>query len=172
MNLSKACIEILHQLAELVRNIRPEDFSRPSDALNKATIGQHLRHTLEFFICLEDGYEKSVVNYDKRNHNTLMEINKEIALESIGHIIDFVQTIKENKALKLEVGYDLIQDDYIQVETNVIRELIYNIEHAIHHMAIMKIGIREIAPYINLPYNFGIAASTIRYQGARAQSSY
>jgi hypothetical protein len=31
-------------------------------------------------------------------------------------------------------------------------------------MAIMKIGIREIAPYIQLPPDFGIAASTIRYK--------
>jgi hypothetical protein len=42
--------------------------------------------------------------------------------------------------------------------------LVYNIEHAVHHMAIMKIGIREVADYINLPDNFGIAVSTLRYR--------
>jgi hypothetical protein len=31
-------------------------------------------------------------------------------------------------------------------------------------MAIMKIGIREVAGYINLPSNFGVAVSTIRYK--------
>jgi hypothetical protein len=31
-------------------------------------------------------------------------------------------------------------------------------------MAIMKIGVREIASYIRLAPDFGIAASTIRYK--------
>jgi len=35
----------------------------------------------------------------------------------------------------------------------------------VHHMAIMKIGLREVAGYVKLTSDFGIAASTIRYQG-------
>jgi hypothetical protein len=50
------------------------------------------------------------------------------------------------------------------VETTALRELVYNIEHAVHHMAIMKIGVREIASYIGLSSDFGIAASTIRHK--------
>jgi hypothetical protein len=33
-------------------------------------------------------------------------------------------------------------------------------------MAIMKIGIREIAPSMALPHDFGIAASTLRHKRA------
>jgi hypothetical protein len=66
--------------------------------------------------------------------------------------------------LKLEVGYDLHNDDFVTIDTNSTRELVYNIEHAVHHMAIMKIGIREIASYVKLPSDFGVAASTVRYK--------
>jgi hypothetical protein len=52
------------------------------------------------------------------------------------------------------------------MDTNYFRELTYNIEHAVHHMAIIKIGIREVANYVTLPADFGIAASTIRYKEA------
>jgi hypothetical protein len=31
-------------------------------------------------------------------------------------------------------------------------------------MAIMKIGLREVADYITLPPDFGIAVSTLRYR--------
>jgi hypothetical protein len=31
-------------------------------------------------------------------------------------------------------------------------------------MALIKIGVREIAPYVQLPSDFGIAASTIRFK--------
>jgi len=31
-------------------------------------------------------------------------------------------------------------------------------------MALIKIGVREAAPYVQLPSDFGIAASTIRYK--------
>ncbi|CAN0490192.1 unnamed protein product [Phaeothamnion confervicola] len=77
------------------------------------------------------------------------------------------ECVSENhtdKALKLEAAYDLDKEEFVTIETNYLRELVYNIEHAVHHMAIMKIGIREAAPYVKLTPDFGIAASTIRYQ--------
>lgn len=155
---------ILNQLLDVVNQIQEEDFRKSSTALNQSTIGQHLRHTLEFFICLEQGYESGVVNYDKRIHNQAMENDKHIALNTIRQIEDFVNTNKQDKLLKLEVGYQPDRDDCVSMNTNYLRELTYNIEHAVHHMAIMKIGIREVAPYITLPSDFGIAVSTIRYK--------
>jgi hypothetical protein len=38
-------------------------------------------------------------------------------------------------------------------------------------MAIIKIGIREIASYVNLSADFGIAASTIRFKEASVSVS-
>lgn len=162
MNLQLACVRILQQLSDLVNSIHQEDFVKPSATLSNSTIGQHLRHTLEFFICLQQGYEKGLVNYDKRAHDKLIESDKFIALSNIQSIIDFVSQLQD-KSLQLEVGYDLMEETFVTVNTNAVRELIYNIEHAVHHMAIMKIGVREVAPYLTLPSDFGIAASTIRY---------
>jgi uncharacterized damage-inducible protein DinB len=166
MNLNKACGNILKQLTDLVNQLSEQDFTKPVDSLGNSTIGQHLRHTLEFFICLESGFERGIINYDKRAHDKLIESDKFIALSTISKIHDFILSQSSDKALKLEAGYDLDKEEFVTIETNYLRELIYNIEHAVHHMAIMKIGIREIAPAIRLPHDFGIAASTIRYQEA------
>lgn len=170
MKISKACLQILEQLAALVHEIDENDFIKPSVALNGATIGQHIRHTLEFFICFEQGFYKGSINYDKRDHNRVIESNKLIALDTIKKVTDFIQTFSSTKPLKLEVGYDIEIDVFIAVDTNALRELVYNIEHAVHHMAIIKIGINEVAPYIKLPTNFGVAASTIRHKEASTLS--
>lgn len=171
MKLTTACCNILEQLTGLVEQITPQDFSKPVPTLGNSTIGQHLRHTLEFFICLENGFEKGLVNYDKRQHDKLIESDKFIALATLASIRNFVGSQQADKPLKLEVGYDLKSENSVTVQTNFTRELVYNIEHAVHHMAIMKIGIRETAPYVTLPADFGIAASTIRYHEKTALAS-
>lgn len=162
--LTQAGTAILDQLAQVVEKISEEDFRKPSEALSKSTVGQHLRHTLEFFICLEQGHELGVVNYDKRIHNKAMENDKHIALHTISQIRDFLTNHPEDKMMKLEVGYQPDSEECVSIDTNYLRELTYNVEHAVHHMAIMKIGIREVAGYIQLPSDFGVAVSTVRYK--------
>ena len=152
----------------MVSQLTEQDFSKPVGTLGHSTLGQHLRHTLEFFICLERGFEAGVINYDKRVHDKLIETDKFIALSVLSKIGEFIGEHREDKALKLEAAYDLDKEEFVTIETNYLRELVYNIEHAVHHMAIMKIGIHEAAPYVKLAPDFGIAASTIRYQEAVA----
>ena len=161
--LSQAANNILKQLIAVVEQVNETDFCKPCAPLN-ATIGQHLRHTLEFFICLEQGYERGVVNYDKRIHSKVMENDKVVALYTIRQVQEFINNNQDDKALKLEVGYLPDSDICETINTNYLRELVYNCEHAVHHMAIMKIGSKEVAHYISLPADFGIAVSTLRYK--------
>ena len=171
MNLTKACSNILSQLTDLVHQIRESDFVKPAETLSYSTVGQHLRHTLEFFMCFEHGFEKGLINYDKRAHDKLIESDKYLALAAIGRISEFISNVGD-KPLKLEVGYDLEKETFLTIDTTATRELVYNIEHAVHHMAIMKIGIREIAAYVELSPDFGIAASTIRYKERPVPTSH
>lgn len=164
MQLLQASNSILDQLADAVQQLKDADFTKPSETLSKSTLGQHLRHTLEFFLCLESGYYKGLVNYDRRSHDKLIENDRAIALGAIQKIKVFLNETKKDQSLKLEVGYNRASDECITIDTNFLRELTYNIEHAVHHMAIMKIGIREVAPYVSLPADFGVAVSTIRHQ--------
>lgn len=166
MTLQIACTNILNQLSSLINQISEQDFTKPATSLSNSTLGQHMRHTLEFFICFENGFDKGLINYDKRAHDKLIETDKFLAMAAIQRIQDFVNKNREDRPLQLEVGYDLSKEDFVLVDTNYTRELVYNIEHAVHHMAIMKIGIREVAPYVTLAPDFGIAASTIRHKEA------
>jgi hypothetical protein len=171
MQLIKSSHSILSQLASLVEQIDENDYSKPCPTLGNSSIGQHVRHTLEFFLCLESGCGCGLVNYDKRAHDQLIERDKFIAVSTINRIKEFVADHHSDFNLKLEVGYSLDEEESLVMETNYFRELTYNIEHAVHHMAIIKIGVRELANYVQLPAEFGIAASTIRYKETSMASS-
>jgi uncharacterized damage-inducible protein DinB len=172
MNLTQACTHILGQLSDLLQKLTPDEYGKPAVVLNNSTVGQHLRHTLEFFICLEQGASTGFVNYDNRGHDKLIESDKFIATAVINRISEFIQRVDSDQSLVLEATYGMNDDQVIRVNTSMTRELIYNIEHAVHHMAIMKIAIREVAAACELPADFGIAASTIRYAASQTRVSH
>jgi hypothetical protein len=164
MQLLRTANLILTQLEEVLRQVDDQAFVQASSALSGSTIGQHTRHTLEFLVCLEQGMPEGTVNYDRRAHDRSIEEDKEVALRLIKRLKGFLQHHTENRPLRLEVGYERHSDECVTVETNYYRELAYNIEHAVHHMALVKIGLREVAPQVSLPSGFGIAVSTLRHQ--------
>src|SRR5579859_5999255 len=105
--LTRACHTILDQLTDTVRQMTASEFVHPSATLGGSSIGQHLRHTLEFFICLEQGCMQGVINYDKRAHDKLIETDKGVAMLAIGQIRQFIAGRHQDRPLLLEVGYDL-----------------------------------------------------------------
>ncbi len=164
MQLHLAAHNILDQLKSVVADLTDAEYLNPASSLNGSTMGQHVRHTLEFFLCLEEGLPGRVINYDNRNHDHVIESDRYVALASIGRIAEFLRANTKDLPLTLEVGYQRHSPEPLEIATNFNRELAYNIEHAVHHMAIMKIGLREVAPYINLAPEFGVAVSTLRYR--------
>jgi hypothetical protein len=171
MNIKKVCSDVLQQLSEVLDQLRDEDFRQPIELLSGASIGQHVRHTLEFFLCLKEGLEKGVVNYDQRTRDIRIEEDKQFALLTIGEILDWLINQDEQKDTLLEVDYAEEKSVVHTIPTNSQRELCYNIEHAVHHMALIKIGVRNVAPYLNLPKEFGVAVSTIRHQNILGQEA-
>jgi len=166
MQLSQATFSILDQVEFVISQMKNDDYTKPVDVFNNSTIGQHFRHTLEFFQILMAGYDTGLISYDKRNHDKRMETDRTLALEIIKKSKDFISTCDMLKPLKLEVNYDLGNSEDIIVESNMAREVSYNIEHAIHHMAIIKIGLKVLCPYVELPDGFGVAISTLRFHNA------
>jgi len=170
MELSAACKNVLGQLSRVTNEIKESDFIKPVPSLNQSTLGQQVRHTLEFFICLIDGYNTGFVNYDKRKHDKTLESDKSLALSVIQKVVLFLDKNPVDKEIMLEACYDTDSDISQSVKSTYYRELAYNIEHAIHHMAIIKIGIQELCQYVQIPEGFGVAVSTIKYNKSQTQA--
>ena len=163
MILKQTTQDVLKQLALLLRNLTPEEYASPIAGLSSATIGQHIRHVIEGFSCFLEGYEQGNINYDKRKRDKILESSQIKALGSLEHIDQQINKIDLNKSLMLEVNYHQDNETTLPVTSSAGRELAYNIEHAIHHMALIKVGLREICPHICLPSNFGIGYSTLKH---------
>jgi hypothetical protein len=166
MQLQQAVNTIFVQLADSLGQLSPPQYSQSCATLFNNTIGQHVRHIIELFQCLENGYGSGTVNYEKRKRDEEIETDKELAGRLL---LDIHRGLnKPNKTLTLEASYDEHDPDCIAIETNYYREIAYNLEHTIHHMALIRVGITEITN-IQLPDDFGVASSTIKYRKQCAQ---
>lgn len=161
MQLQQTVKNVFVQLSESIQLLTREQYVQPSKTLFNATIGQHVRHIIELFICLEKGYEKGVVNYEKRKRDLLIETDKDFANNLLQAI--YANLEKPNKKLLLESNYDEHSAETLTVTTNYYREIIYNLEHTVHHMALIRVGINEVSA-ITVPDGFGVASSTIKYR--------
>jgi hypothetical protein len=154
------------QLSETLNRLTNEEYSRSSTVLMNATIGQHVRHIIELFQCLEKGYTSGSVNYEKRKRDYRIETDRALAVTLLKDIYKHLD--RPNKEIILEA------DDYsdtagtISIPSNYYREIAYNLEHTIHHMALIRVGVNEVSSVV-LPGDFGVAYSTIKYRQQCAQ---
>lgn len=164
MEIKKAFTNILDQLEDVLGQISNIELSSPVNAFSDSSIGQHFRHSIEFIQCLMNGYNQGRINYDLRERSVDLETDTQLIIEQIQFIKQFLLTCDVNRSLELCINYDLQSEEIICIRTNLERELAYNIEHIIHHMALVKIGMKEVCPHVTIPSGFGIANSTIKYQ--------
>lgn len=150
---------VLHELGTVIAALSTEAYTAPCSFLSGSSIGQHVRHSLEMFQCMIAGYEVGVVNYDHRKRNLVMEGSTEYALEVIKDVMS--QLERPDRIMNLEggLGTDLLFD----TTSSYNREMLYNLEHAIHHMALMRVAIEQTTD-IALPPSFGVAPSTLQFR--------
>jgi hypothetical protein len=148
----------LDELTELLSQLSDEEYSEPCFELSGASIGEHTRHIVEMFQCLNRNYDSGIVNYDKRDRNKQIQTDTNFAIQMILNVKNNIS--KENKNIELE---QLIDGESIQIQSNYFRELLYNLEHCIHHQALIKVAILK-SEKITVDSNFGVARSTIEYR--------
>lgn len=152
------------ELSDALALLTDEEYIKPSLNLSGATIGQHVRHVIELFQCMMQGYDSGIINYENRKRDLTIEQNKSFAISLLQQIESDIE--KQNKVLTLIACFG--GGEEIKINSNFLRELVYNLEHAIHHMALIRVGIAELTK-ISLPDTFGVAPSTIEYRKICAQ---
>jgi hypothetical protein len=166
MLLKRPIQNVFVQLTESLNQLSEEEYSRPSKVLFNATIGQHVRHIIELFQCLEKGYDGGVVNYEKRKRDHTIETQKVYAITLLKDIYDNLD--KPNIDIILEAEDYEGSETAVRISSNYYREIAYNLEHTIHHMALIRVGINEVSS-VKLPEEFGVAYSTIKHRQECAQ---
>lgn len=163
------CKENLESIAYLLEKLSPEQYQHTSYYLSGASIGQHIRHIIEFYTCLSQAYKESgSVNYDHRKRAMLLEKDPKEAGKVIVQLIGWLQTDKILGEVSLVAAYAASNDHVCTIPSSFQRELAYCLEHSIHHQALIKIGLFEQGLSNLIEQEFGVAPSTIKF---RMQSS-
>jgi uncharacterized damage-inducible protein DinB len=162
-NMKNLIIGNLIEIKDLLNVLSNEHYNRKLEILSNASIGQHVRHILEFYHCLFESKDTNIVNYDARKRDLKLESDLNFALKSIDEIVDAILDIKSDYTVSFVANYS-IEDEMTSttMTSTLYRELAYNLEHSIHHQALIKVALNEMNIIDLVKTNFGFAPSTIR----------
>ncbi|MEM0983967.1 MAG: DinB family protein [Planctomycetota bacterium] len=158
---SKAEIGTLTQIESLVETVSDELFTKEDGG---ATIGKHLRHTLDHFGALLDGeMNDAEIAYDRRERGGSVESDRGEALKratSLRERLESMDDVQLSWPVKISVMV-CADEDEVQMESTVCRELAFVCHHAMHHLAMIKTIATNAG--VELPAEFGRAPSTVSH---------
>lgn len=163
------CKENLSEIKALLLQLSNGQYTYASKLLSEATIGQHVRHILEFYQSVLKGIDTKVINYDLRERNLLIETDKDFAIRIIDLLNSKLSFEINDEAFILEGNFSSEPNKQTQIQTTLFRELAYCLEHSIHHQALIKVGLIELNSISFIDETFGLAPATIRYKKICAQ---
>ena len=152
----------LTSLVDLLVILNNKQYTQEIKHLAGASVGGHTRHIIELVQCVLNGYNAGEVNYLNRKRNLDLQTDKQLAVEVLQLLANNIG--QENKRLKVTIEED--EDGEVQeVYTTYYREIIYNAEHTIHHLALIRVALIEMKLNV-VDEEFGLAYSTIKFRNS------
>ena len=160
MSLQKILNNTLENIIDFLNVLSAEQFGQPIELL-QASIGEHTRHCIEMIAELYKNYGSGCICYDNRQRDYLLQTDKNAAIAAIEQLQK--HAFFENKALTIVQKFE---GQEVSLNTDFERELAFNIEHCIHHQALIKVAAQLLKVEIK-DECFGIAHSTVAYKNAQ-----
>lgn len=151
--------EVSGQIAYYLDQLPNECYAMSLPLLSGNSIGKHFRHILEIVETLASG--SNVVCYDKRERKVLYEQSKEAFLARFDELNTKLFQREWNESLQIKHDPAPGNLPLSYYTSSFGRELLYNLEHIIHHLAIIKLASLSIDHGHCVPEKFGIAFSTL-----------
>jgi hypothetical protein len=165
MNPKQGTVIITDQVRELLNLIDNKIYCQPLTAFSGSSIGQHIRHVIDFYLCLNRGCGCGNIDYDTRQRNPMIEKDTDVAITELEEISDCIQTLDIYKVVYVNSSFtDDESEANSQIPSSIGRELMYAYDHALHHLAMVKIGMKQHFPKIVINNNLGVAPSTLKYR--------
>ncbi len=157
--------DITRQMATYLNQIDPADYRQPLDVLSGSSIGQHFRHIFDFYHCLAKGAAEDLVDYANRERDPRVESDPVFAARVLGDTMDQIAQLPEDQLIRMRADFmHLGETDRPLYPSSYGRELTFVHDHAVHHLALIKIGFQAQCPGLLTDPNFGVAPSTVRFR--------
>jgi hypothetical protein len=161
MTVKDSVSHMFGQIKDLLIKLNAVQYNEELLLFNGSSIGGHVRHIYDFYECILSG--ESTIDYNCRNRNTLIQTNISTATSAFDELMLKVTYLNINDQVKVVGDFNHKEIAKETVNSTIGRELMYAYDHSIHHLAIIKMGIRTHFKNVIVHDNLGVAPSTIRY---------
>ncbi|MEM9824603.1 MAG: hypothetical protein AAF985_26180, partial [Bacteroidota bacterium] len=160
MNSKDGTLQMNGKILRLLYQIDDKTYQTALPVFSGSSLGSHFRHILNFYDCLLNGIKEGIVDYSCRERSVKIETK---TLEAQKAFIRINETIVDlDDDMPITVRADFSGHRRPLVTSSVGRELMFVFDHAIHHLAIIKMGIISHFPEIELDEELGLAPSTLK----------
>ena len=166
MKCKEGALKLIDRIVDTIELISNEEYRMPLDIYNDSTLAKHFRHIYDFFNCIIEQKDRDVVDYSLRDRDVRLEEDKEYAINHFELLKKRLKNMEESQPVSVKADFELSDGQRPIVHTTIGREIMYGYDHAVHHLAIVKIGIKSLNPDIPVHKDLGVAASTLRHQSA------
>ncbi len=170
MNAKQGTILLAAQMTGLLEGLDKTVMTQPLPLFNGSTIGQHVRHILECYVCLLEGARYAHVDYSSRQRNQTLSECPGAALAVLDYIASTVKRQDEHQWMQVDAEFPEapVRDERPVYFSSMGRELQHAFDHAVHHLAMIRIGLEVYFPHIRVAADLGVAPSTQKYRSANA----
>lgn len=159
---------MLRQITNLIERFQPAEYRTALPVLNGSSIGQHIRHVYDIYHCLAASRATGLIDYTARERHPLIESEPAFAKEMFQKLQASLHRIDEGQPVSVISDFSAKKETRRQVVASTLgREMMYAYDHAVHHLAILRIGIQSAFPAMEMDINLGVAPSTIKYRETR-----
>lgn len=165
MNCKDGTKAIITQILNLLEQLDNATLLKPLEIFGGSTLGQHFRHIFDFYQCLLQGTLDGEIDYASRERNPFIEADVAFAAEAFEALLPAIARFEDDLELMIRGDFSIDHASLRpQLQSSFGRELMYAYDHAVHHLAMIKIGLKTGFPQVVIDQNVGVAPSTIKFQ--------
>ncbi|MCU0348348.1 MAG: hypothetical protein MUC59_15515 [Saprospiraceae bacterium] len=151
-------------MTELLDRINQETYAKSLPLFNGSSIGQHFRHIVDFYGCLANGATDGRVDYANRQRDARVETEPGYASSVLHHFFEKLDVVDEASFIEVVADFSAeLNEERPVVQSTVGREMMYAYDHAVHHLAMIKMGLKSVSPALEVDKNLGVAPSTVKH---------
>lgn len=161
----EGCLEACRRCEAVVESVLSQD------AAAYSAVGPHLRHCLDHFTLLLDGWKTGAVDYDARARDERAERDPGLAREILRGIARELSAIgPRHLTVEIRVTQSAAPGrPPLASSSRLERELVFLSSHTIHHIAIMVLAAR--AAGVTVPSDLAVAYSTEAHRASLSANS-
>jgi len=152
----------LEQINDILVELERMPGQLADNVYREANIGQHMRHVFDHMLAIKLAIAEGLVDYDKRDRGNEVETDRLMASQQLSLLRLWIQTEDfDNHKVAVVSEIDCENTQRMRFDSNLNREILYVINHTIHHAAHIKLVLAQFG--INLPEHIGIAPGTASF---------